>query len=78
MNATSGEITDFLGDLKCLAIKADPKVLNLLPDHLAVCEFSDRIHNSQVKLVFKNRFVGAELTIETVLEKTLGLKAVTY
>ena len=71
------KLTDFLGHLQGLAMKAYPGESNEIRDHLVVRGFLEGIHNSQVRLDLRKSLVDAELTIERVLEKELLLEAVT-
>ena len=71
------KLTDFLGDLQGLAMKAYPGESNEIRDHLVVRGFLEGIHNRQVRLDLRKSLVDAELTIERVLEKALHLEAVT-
>ena len=73
-----GEIlTDFLGDLQGLAMKAYPGESKKIRDHLVVRGFLEGIRNSQVRLDLRKTIGDAEMNIERILEMALHLEAVT-
>ena len=74
----SGEkLTDFLGDLKQLALKAYPTESQGIRDHLVLRRFLEGINHSQVKLDLGKQIGDKDMTIQTVLERALHLEAVT-
>ena len=75
--ATTGKLTDFLGDLKQLALKAYTTESQDIRDHLVLREFIEGINHSQVRLDLRNQLSDKDLEIETGLERALHLEAIT-
>ena len=71
------KLTDFLGDLQGLAMKAYPGESKEIRDHLVVRGFLEGIRNSQVRLDLRKTMGDAEMNIERILEMALHLEAVT-
>ena len=71
------KLTDFLGDLQSLAMKAYPGESKEIRDHLVVRGFLEGIRNSQVRLDLRKTIGDAEMNIERILEMALHLEAVT-
>ena len=71
------KVTDFLGDLQGLAMKAYPGESEEIRYHLVVRGFLEGIRNSQVRLDLRKTIGDAEMNIERILEIALHLEAVT-
>ena len=71
------KLTDFLGDLKQLALKAYPTESQDIRDHLVLRGFLEGINHSQVRLDLRKQIGDKDMKIETVLERPLYLEAVT-
>ena len=71
------KLTDFLGDLKQLALKAYPDESDDIRNHLVLRGFLEGIHHSQVRLDLRKQIGEKDMKIETVLERALHLEAVT-
>ena len=71
------KLTDFLGDLKQLALKAYPTESQDIRDHLVLRGFLEGINHSQVRLDLRMQIDDKDMKIETVLEQALHLEAVT-
>ena len=71
------KVTDFLGDLQGLAMKAYPGESEAIRYHLVVRGFLEGIRNSQVRLDLRKTIGDAEMNIERILEIALHLEAVT-
>ena len=71
------KLTDFLGDLQCLAMKAYPGESKEIRDHLVVRGFLEGIRSSQVRLDMRKTVGDAEMNIERLLETALHFEAVT-
>ena len=72
-----GKMTDFLGDLKQLALKAYPTELQDIRDHLDLRGFLEGMNHSQVRLDLRKQIGDKDMKIEIVLERALHLEAVT-
>ena len=70
-------MTDFLGDLKQLALKNYPTDSQDIRDHLVLRGFLEGINHSQVSLDLRKPIGDKDMKIETVLERALHLEAVT-
>ena len=70
------KLTDFLGDLKQLALKAYPTDSEDIRDHLVLRGFLKGINHSQVRLDLRKQIGEKDKKNETVLEKALHLEAV--
>ena len=62
-------LTDFLGDLKQLALRAYPTESQDIRDHLVLRGFLEGIKHSQVRLDLRKQVGDKDMKIETVLEK---------
>ena len=71
------KLTDFLEDLKQLALKAYPTESQDIRDHLVLRGFLEGINHSQVRLDFRKQISNKDMEIETVLERALHLEVVT-
>ena len=71
------KLTDFLGDLKQLTLKAYPTESQDIRDHLVLRGFLYGINHSQVRLDLRKQTGDKDMKIETVLERALHLEAVT-
>ena len=71
------KLTNFLGDLQGLAMKAYPGESKEIRDHLVVRGFLEGIRNNQVRLDLRKTIGDAEVNIERILEMALHLEAVT-
>ena len=71
------KLTDFLGELQKLALKAYPADSEEVREHLVVRGFLEGINNTQVRLDLRKTLQDDEMEIQTVLEKALHLEAVT-
>ena len=71
------KLTDFLGDLKQLALKAYPTDSQDIRDHLVLGGFLEGINHSQVRLDLRKQIGDKDMKFETVLERALHLEAVT-
>ena len=71
------KLTDFLGDLKQLALRAYPTESLDIRDHLVLRGFLEGINHSQVRLDLTQQIGDKDMKIETVLERALHLEAVT-
>ena len=70
-------MTDFLGEIKRLALKAYPTELEDIRDHLVRRGFLEGINHSQVRLDLRKQIGDKDMKTETVLEQALHLEAVT-
>ena len=73
----SEKLTDFLGDLKQLALKAYPTESRDIRDHLVPRGFLEGINHSEVRLDLRKQIGYKDMKIETVLEQALHLETVT-
>ena len=71
------KLTNFLGDLKQLALKAYLTESQDIRDHLVPRIFLEGINHSQVRLDHRKQIGDKDMKIETVLERALHLEAVT-
>ena len=71
------KLTDFLGDLKTLALKAYPQESNEIREHLILRGFLEGIENSQVRLDLRKNLGDADMTLDKALERALHIEAVT-
>ena len=71
------KLTDFLGDLKQLVLKAYPTESQDIRDHLVLRKFLGGINHSQVGLDLRKHIGDQDMKIETILERALHLEAVT-
>ena len=71
------KLTDFLGDLQTLALKAYPQESNEIREHLILRGFLEGIENSQVRFDPRNNLGDADMTLDKALERTLHIEAVT-
>ena len=71
------KLTDFLGDLKKLALKAYTTESQDIRDYLVLREFIEGINHSQVRLDLRKQIGDKDMEIETVLERAMRLEAVT-
>ena len=71
------KLSDFLGDLQTLALKAYPQDSNEIREHLILRGFLEGIENSQVRLDLRKNLVDADLTSDKALERALHIEAVT-
>ena len=70
-------MTDFLGDLKQLGLKAYPTESQNIRDRQILRGFLEGINHSQVRLDLRKQIGDKYMKIETVLEQALHLEAVT-
>ena len=71
------KLTDFLGDLQTLALKAYPQESNKIREHLILRGFLEGIENSQVRLDLRKNLGDADMTLDKALERALHIEAVT-
>ena len=71
------KLTDFLGDLQTLALKAYPQESNEIREHLILRGFLEGIENSQVRLDLRKNLGDADMTLDKALERALHIEAVT-
>ena len=71
------KLTDFLGDLQTIALKAYPQESDEIREHLILREFFEGIENSQVQLDLRKNLGEADMTLNKALERALHIKAVT-
>ena len=71
------KLTDFLGDLQTLALKAYPQGSNEIREHLILRGFLEGIENSQVRLDLRKNLGDADMTLDKALERALHNEAVT-
>ena len=71
------KLTDFLGDLQILALKAYPQESNEIRQHLILRGFLEGIENSQVRLDLRKNLGDADMTLDKALERALYIEAVT-
>ena len=71
------KLTDFLGDLKHLALKAYPRDSQYIRDHLVLRGFLVGINYSQVRLDLRKQIGDKDMKIQTFFEQALHLEAVT-
>ena len=71
------KLTDFLGDLKQLVLKAYPTKSQDIRDHLVLRGVLEGINHSQMRLDLRKQIGDKDIKIETVLERALHLEAVT-
>ena len=71
------KLTDFLGDLQTLALKAYPQESNEIREHLILRGFLEGIENSQVRLDLRKNLGDADMTLERALERALHIEAIT-
>ena len=71
------KLTDFLGDLQTLALKAYPEESNEIREHLILRGFFEGIENSQVRLDLRKNLGDADMTLDKALERALHIEAVT-
>ena len=75
--ANRRKLTDFLGDLKKLALKAYPKESQDIRDHLVLRELLDKIKHIQARLDHRKQIIDKDMQIEAILGPELHLEAVT-
>ena len=71
------KLTDFLGDLQTLALKAYPQESTEIREHLILRGFLEGIENSQVRLYLRKNLGDADMTLDRALERALHIEAVT-
>ena len=71
------KLTNFLGDLQILALKAYPRESNEIRDHLIQRRFFKNIESLQVRLGLKKNLGDADKTLDNALERTLHIEVVT-
>ena len=71
------KLTDFLGDLQTLTLKAYPQGSTEIRKHLIVRGFLEGIENSQVQLELRKNLDDADMTLDRALERALHIVAVT-
>ena len=71
------KLTDFLGDLQTLALKAYPQESNEIREHLILRGFLEGIENSQVRLDLRKNLGDTDMTLDKTLERALHIEAVT-
>ena len=70
------KLTDFLGDLQTLALKAYTQESNKIREHLILRGFLEGIENIQVQLDLRKNLGDADMTLDKALERALHLEAV--
>ena len=70
------KLTDFLGDLQTLALKAYPQESTEIREHLIFRGFLEGIENSQVRLDLRKNLGEADMTLDRDLERALHIEAV--
>lgn len=71
------KLTDFLGDLQQLALKAYPNESAEIREHLILRGFLEGIQNTQVRLDLRKSLGDEDMKVSKALEKALHLEAVT-
>ena len=71
------KLTDFLGDLQQLALKAYPEESTEIREHLVLRGFLEGIQSTQVRLDLRKTLSDAEMNVDKALERALHLEAVT-
>ena len=71
------KLTDFLGDLQTLALKAYPQESTEIREHLILRGFLEGIENSHVRVDLRKNLGDADMTLDRALERALHIKAVT-
>ena len=71
------KLTDFIGDLQTLALKACPQESNEIREHLILRGFLEGIENSQVRLDLRKNLGDADMTLDKAFERALHIEAVT-
>ena len=71
------KLTDFLGDLQNLALKAYPQESNEIREHLILRGFFKGKENSQVQLELRKNLGDADMTLDKALERALHIEAAT-
>ena len=71
------KLTDFLGDLQTLALKAYPQESNETREHLILRGFLEGIENNQVRIDLRKNLGDADITLDKALERALHIEAVT-
>ena len=70
------KLTDFLGDLQTLALKAYPQESTEIREYLIFRGFLEAIENSQVRLDLIKNLGEADMTLDRDLERALHIEAV--
>ena len=70
------KLTDFLGDLQTLALKAYPQESNEIREHLSLRGFLEGIENSQVRLYLRKNLGDMDMTLVKALERALNIESV--
>ena len=71
------KLTDFLGDLQTLALKAYAQESNEIREHLILRGFLEGKENSQVRIDLRKSLGDADMTLDKALERALHIEAVT-
>ena len=71
------KLTNFLGELQILAMRAYPQESNKIKEHLILRGILERIENSQVRIDLKINLGEADMTLDKALERALDTEAVT-
>ena len=71
------KLTDFLGGLQTLALKAYPQESKKIREHRILRGFLEGIEISQVRLNLRKNLGDADMTLEKVLKRALHIEAVT-
>ena len=71
------KLTDFLGDLKTLALKAYPQESTEIREHLILRGFLEGIENRQVRLDLRKNLGDEGMTLDRALERAQHIEAVT-
>ena len=69
------KLTDFLGDLRTLALKAYRQKSNEIREHLILRGFIEGRENSQLRLNLRKKLGAADMTLEKALERALYIGA---
>ena len=72
-----GKLTDFLADLRTIALKAYPQKSTEIREHLILRGFLEGIENSQVRFDLRKNLDDADMTLNRALERALHIEAVT-
>ena len=65
---TGENLTDILGDLQSLALKAYPQESNEIKEHLILRRFLEGIENSQLQLDLRKNLGDADMNLDKALE----------
>ena len=71
------KLTDFLGDLQTLALKAYPQESNEIREPLILRGLLEGIENRQVRLDLRKNLGDADVTLDKALKRALHIEAVT-